>query len=143
MPQYIIITASEVMFSVTGLEFAYSQSPTSMKSLLQACWLLAIAAGNVLVVFIAKAKFFQSQASEFFLFAGMMISVMAVFVWLATRYRYVIRTSQNEQSELNAVDTGDGVGNHQQQEQQQQPPAVTAAVELPKQTFANSAYQED
>lgn len=142
MPQYIIITASEVMFSVTGLEFAYSQSPTSMKSFLQACWLLAVAAGNVLVVFIAEAKFFQSQASEFFLFAGMMISVMTVFVWLATRYRYVIRTSQNEQSDLNAVDTGDGVGNRQQQEQQQQL-QVTAAVELPKQTFANSAYQED
>jgi len=25
LPQYVIITAGEVMFSVTGLEFAYSQ----------------------------------------------------------------------------------------------------------------------
>ena len=28
LPQYIIITAGEVMFSVTGLEFAYSQVTT-------------------------------------------------------------------------------------------------------------------
>lgn len=38
IPQYVFITAGEVMFSVTGLEFAYSQAPVSMKSLLQASW---------------------------------------------------------------------------------------------------------
>jgi solute carrier family 15 (oligopeptide transporter), member 1 len=50
IPQYVIITAGEVMFSVTGLEFAYSQAPKSMKSLLQASWLLTVALGNVVVV---------------------------------------------------------------------------------------------
>ena len=49
------------MFSVTGLEFSYSQAPTSMKSVLQACWLLTVAFGNVIVVVIAEARFFKSQ----------------------------------------------------------------------------------
>ena len=31
LPQYIVITAGEIMFSVTGLEFSYSQAPQSMK----------------------------------------------------------------------------------------------------------------
>src|SRR5262249_25045057 len=30
--QYFILTASEVMVSITGLEFAYTQAPRSMKS---------------------------------------------------------------------------------------------------------------
>ncbi len=38
VPQYFVITAGEIMFSVTGLEFSYSQSPESMKSVLQAAW---------------------------------------------------------------------------------------------------------
>ena len=28
VPMYVLITAGEVMFSITGLEFAYSQVPT-------------------------------------------------------------------------------------------------------------------
>ncbi|KAG5684401.1 hypothetical protein PVAND_013636 [Polypedilum vanderplanki] len=79
IPQYVIMTGAEVMFSVTGLEFAYSQAPASMKSLLQASWLLTVAFGNVFVVIIAEAKFFQSQAHEFFLFSVMMFIDMVIF----------------------------------------------------------------
>ena len=53
-PQYALITAGEVMFSVTGLEFSYSQAPMSMKSVLQAGWLLTVAIGNLFVVIVAK-----------------------------------------------------------------------------------------
>ena len=34
---YFVITVGEIIFSVTGLEFSYSQAPESMKSVLQAC----------------------------------------------------------------------------------------------------------
>lgn len=61
LPQYIVITAGEVMFSVTGLEFSFTQAPASMKSVLQACWLLSVAIGNMLVVVIAELKLFESQ----------------------------------------------------------------------------------
>ena len=61
LPQIILITAAEIMFSITGLEFSFTQAPQSMKSVLQACWLLSVAIGNMLVVVIAELKFFESQ----------------------------------------------------------------------------------
>lgn len=76
------------MFSVTGLEFSYTQAPESMKSVLQACWLIAVAFGNIIVVIVAEVSFFDSQASEFFLFAGCMVLNVLLFIWLASRYRY-------------------------------------------------------
>lgn len=87
IPQYVVMTLGEVMFSVTGLEFSYSQAPVTMKSVLQACWLLTVAFGNVIVVIIAELDMFDSQASEFFLFAGLMFVDMVVFMWLAYRYK--------------------------------------------------------
>lgn len=94
IPQIMIITAGEVMFSVTGLEFAYSQAPASMKSLLQACWLLTVAFGNIIVVVIAEAKIFHSQASEFLLFAVLMFIDMSIFAFLATKYKYVTNSDK-------------------------------------------------
>ncbi|XP_035784867.1 peptide transporter family 1-like [Anopheles albimanus] len=88
VPQYVVITAGEVMFSITGLEFSYSQAPESMKSVIQAFWLLTVAIGNMLVVFIAEAKFVQSQSLEFFLFAVLMFLDMGLFMVLAVRYHY-------------------------------------------------------
>ncbi|GAB0094458.1 peptide transporter family 1-like [Sergentomyia squamirostris] len=95
VPQYVIMTAGEVMFSVTahffpcGLEFSYSQAPVSMKSVLQACWLLTIAVGNAIVVFLTSLKFFESQAIEFFFSAVLMIIDMGIFIFLAMHYKYV------------------------------------------------------
>lgn len=89
LPQIIVITAAEIMFSITGLEFSFTQAPQSMKSVLQACWLLSVAIGNMLVVVVAKAKFFESQAAEFTLFASLMVVDMFVFMLLAMNYKYV------------------------------------------------------
>lgn len=121
IPQYVVMTAGEVMFSVTGLEFAYSQSPASMKSLLQACWLLTVAFGNVIVVIIAELKFFESQAYEFFLFAVMMFIDMAIFGLLAMRYKYVtnVESKADGQTE-NAIQIDDK-----------------------RKTFTNDAFQEE
>lgn len=35
LPQFFVITVGEVLFSVTGLEFSYSQAAPTMKSVLQ------------------------------------------------------------------------------------------------------------
>lgn len=63
VPQYVIMTFGEVMFSVTGLAFSYAQAPISMKSVLQSCWLLTVAFGNVIDVIIVGASIFESQVS--------------------------------------------------------------------------------
>ena len=85
LPQIIIITVGEIMFSITGIEFAYSQAPHSMKSVVQAFWLLTTAFGNVIVIFVAEAGTFDDRSSEFFMFACLMLVDMAIFMWLAWR----------------------------------------------------------
>nr|XP_061801983.1 peptide transporter family 1-like [Nerophis lumbriciformis] len=44
---FAILTAAEVMVSVVCLEFAYTQSPRKMKSMIMAFYLLSVAAGNL------------------------------------------------------------------------------------------------
>ena len=43
---YAILTSSEVMVSITCLEFAYTQAPRSMKSVIMALFLMSVALGN-------------------------------------------------------------------------------------------------
>jgi len=88
IPQFFVITVGEIMFSITALEFSYSQAPASMKSVLQAINLLTVAFGNVIVIIVAEAKAFD-QASEFFMFGCLMLLDMALFAYLAYRYKYV------------------------------------------------------
>ncbi|XP_068235050.1 solute carrier family 15 member 2 isoform X2 [Palaemon carinicauda] len=98
IPQYLIITISEVMFSITGLEFSFTQAPSSMKSVLQAAWLLTTAFGNLIVVIVAEAKFVKQQSMEFFLFAGLMFVDMVIFAALAFNYKYVDEVKEEEEN---------------------------------------------
>ena len=43
---YAILTSSEVMVSITCLEFAYTQSPRNMKSVIMALFLMSVSLGN-------------------------------------------------------------------------------------------------
>ena len=43
---YAILTSSEVMVSITCLEFAYTQAPRSMKSVVMALFLMSVSLGN-------------------------------------------------------------------------------------------------
>ena len=45
IPQYLLMTIGEVLFSVSGMDFAYSEAPMAMKSILQAANLLTITVG--------------------------------------------------------------------------------------------------
>ncbi|XP_026524699.1 solute carrier family 15 member 1 [Notechis scutatus] len=89
IPQYFIMTCAEVVFSVTGLEFSYSQAPTNMKSVLQAGWLLTVAFGNIIVLIIAGASKLEEQWAEYILFAALLFAVTIVFAVMAHFYTYV------------------------------------------------------
>lgn len=83
---YLIITCSEVMVSITGLEFAYTQAPRSMKSTIMSFWLITVFIGNLLDAYIAKMNVFQG-ALFFYFFAGLMFLVSLIFIVSASRYR--------------------------------------------------------
>lgn len=61
LPQYVVISLAEIMFSITGLSFTYSQAPNSMKSIMQAIWLMMVAIGNLVDVFIMGLLNLKSQ----------------------------------------------------------------------------------
>uniref|UniRef100_A0A8C8BRV1 Solute carrier family 15 member 2 n=1 Tax=Oncorhynchus tshawytscha TaxID=74940 RepID=A0A8C8BRV1_ONCTS len=88
IPQYALMTAGEVMFSIPGIEFSYSQAPANMKSLLQAGWLLTVAFGNVIVLIVAEGAGLD-QWMEFLLFAGLLVAVCIIFSIMAYFYTYV------------------------------------------------------
>uniref|UniRef100_A0A8C3PP64 Solute carrier family 15 member 1 n=1 Tax=Calidris pygmaea TaxID=425635 RepID=A0A8C3PP64_9CHAR len=89
IPQYFILTCAEVVFSVTGLEFSYSQAPSNMKAVLQAGWLLTVAVGNIIVLIVAGASKLSEQWAEYVLFAALLLAVCIIFAVMAYFYTYV------------------------------------------------------
>ncbi|XP_074995719.1 solute carrier family 15 member 1 [Calonectris borealis] len=89
IPQYFILTLAEVVFSVTGLEFSYSQAPSNMKAVLQAGWLLTVAVGNIIVLIVAGASKLSEQWAEYVLFAALLLAVCIIFAVMAYFYTYI------------------------------------------------------
>ncbi|KAM9282866.1 solute carrier family 15 member 1 [Cariama cristata] len=89
IPQYFILTCAEVVFSVTGLEFSYSQAPSNMKAVLQAGWLLTVAVGNIIVLIVAGASKLSEQWAEYVLFAALLLAVCIIFAVMAYFYTYI------------------------------------------------------
>ncbi len=83
---YWVLTCSEVMISITGLEFAYTQAPRAMKSTIMSFWLLTVFLGNLLAAVVAQLNVFQG-ASYFYFFAGLMFLVSIIFMRSASKYQ--------------------------------------------------------
>lgn len=83
---YLIITMAEVMVSITGLEFAYTQAPRSMKSTIMSMWLLTVFFGNMITAYIAKINVFEG-GNFFMFFAILMAAFGVVFALIAKNYQ--------------------------------------------------------
>jgi len=90
---YVILSAGEVLVSITGLEYAYTQAPKSMKSTMGAIWLLTVATGNYFDVIvngsIAKGGYFAKfvGADFYWLFAGICGAFLLVFLIVSPRLK--------------------------------------------------------
>jgi len=105
LPQYIVVTVGEILFSITSMEFAYSQAPKSMKSVIQALYLMTTAVGNLITMVIVEifSEIGLEQYVEFFTFAGLMTAFSLILMWLAYRYEYVYYTEGDEKSVENPL----------------------------------------
>ncbi len=95
---YMLLTFGEVLVSATGLEFAYSQAPISMKGVIMAFWYLSVTVGNLWVLLVnASVRNEQvighigstglsENAFLMFFFAAFALIVAACFAWYAKRY---------------------------------------------------------
>ncbi|MCR6654863.1 MAG: POT family MFS transporter [Opitutus sp.] len=93
IPAYALLSAGEVMVSITGLEFAYTQAPKHMKAMVQALYLLSVSAGNL---FTAAVHWFIANpdgtvklhgADYYKFYAWLSIGCVAVFVFIARKYQ--------------------------------------------------------
>jgi POT family proton-dependent oligopeptide transporter len=93
MPAYALLSAGEVMVSITALEFAYTQSPVHMKSIIMSLYLLSISAGNaftaLVYVFIKNddGTLKLHGASYYNFYAALSIGCVALWVFVAKRYK--------------------------------------------------------
>jgi POT family proton-dependent oligopeptide transporter len=83
---FLIMTTAEVLISITGLEFAYTQAPRAMKSTIMGFWLLCVTFGDILVVFLAPLQAL-SLATFFWTFAALMVVSALIFAFLASKYK--------------------------------------------------------
>ena len=90
---YVILTAAEVMISITGLEFSYTQAPNSMKSFVMGLWFLGVSLGNGITALVNQLIVnddgsFVFEGSEYFwFFAGLMLFTAFAFIIVAKRYK--------------------------------------------------------
>jgi proton-dependent oligopeptide transporter, POT family len=84
---YLIMTQAEVMVSITGLEFAYTQAPTRMKSTIMGFWLLSVSLGNKLTAVVTKLPDMDLLTS-FWVFAALMGVAGVLFGIRAAFYKY-------------------------------------------------------
>ncbi|MTJ84178.1 MAG: POT family MFS transporter [Telmatospirillum sp.] len=95
---YALLTMGEVLVSATGLEFAYSQAPLSMKGILMSFWNLSTTVGNLWVVVVDAGVASQAMRATIaasgqsregflmFLFAG--IAFLAALLFGLNAYFY-------------------------------------------------------
>lgn len=90
---YLILTAAEVMVSITCLEFSYTQAPNTMKSFIMAFFMLSVAAGNLFtsaVNFLIQApdgKSYLEGAWYFWFFTAAMLVTACLFLVVIRFYR--------------------------------------------------------
>jgi POT family proton-dependent oligopeptide transporter len=78
MLPYVLLTFGEVLVAATGLEFAYSQAPLSMKGAIMAFWNLSVTIGNLWVL-VANAGVQNSVAMKFIASTGLGVTAFQMF----------------------------------------------------------------
>jgi POT family proton-dependent oligopeptide transporter len=90
---YAILTAGEVMVSITGLEFSYTQAPKRMKSFVMAGWLLTVTLGNWFtgildfLIPVLRARGLNLDGANYYLFfIGIMLIAALIYTFTARFY---------------------------------------------------------
>ncbi len=98
---YFLITIGEILISITGLEYAYTNAPKSMKSTIMSCWLLTVSVANAMVSAIngnishknadgtiEKGIFgFMEGPIFYWTFVGFLCVVMVVYAFVSPRLK--------------------------------------------------------
>jgi len=90
---YAILAAAEVLVSITGLEYAYTQASKSMKSTMIAIWLLTTALGNLFTALVNRSIstggfFAQFKGADYYwFFIGLLCLFIVVYLFVSPRIK--------------------------------------------------------
>ena len=90
---YFVLTSAEVMVSITGLEYSYTQAPKTMKSVVMALWFASVSLGNYVTSLVNawigadKDASRLEGASYFWFFAVVMLVTAILFVIFALFFK--------------------------------------------------------
>lgn len=89
---YVFLTAAEVMVSITGLEFYYTQSPRKMKSLVMALFMCSLSMGNLITAVVTKLNEghgtpYLTPVQYDYFFAGLMALASVAFIFVARNFK--------------------------------------------------------
>ncbi|MCZ6834273.1 MAG: POT family MFS transporter [Planctomycetota bacterium] len=113
---YFVLTAAEVMVSITSLEFAYTQAPKKMKSFIMGIYFLGISLGNL---FAAAVNFFIQNddgtvklegASYYWFFTILMVITSVVFIFVSKMYKGKTYLQEGDEEEVASEAKAEGIG---------------------------------
>jgi len=90
---YLLLTTGEVLVSVTGLEFSYTQAPNSMKSFIMGFFMLSISFGNAFtagvnaIILNPDGSSKLTGAEYFWFFSGLMLLTSLIFTYAFRNYK--------------------------------------------------------
>ena len=90
---YVVITAAEVLVSITCLEFSYTQAPKQMKSLIMSFYLLSVSLGNLFTAAVnrfsmdANGNSTLIGANYYWFFTKVMIGATVLFIFVVVLYK--------------------------------------------------------
>lgn len=86
LPQYIVITAAEILVSTIGQAWMFSQAPETMRATMLAFWFASVGIGDVLAGVLYSALEHLPQQAFFWLFACLMGLAAVLYLILAASY---------------------------------------------------------
>lgn len=90
---YFVLSAAEVLVSITGLQYAYTNSPISMKSTMSGIWFLVVALGNLFCAAVQSSRtnggIFggMSDTKFYWFFVSLICAFLVVFMFVAPRLK--------------------------------------------------------
>jgi dipeptide/tripeptide permease len=104
LPQFVLLTMSEILVSTTGLEFSFLEAGPGVKSAVLALFYLTTAAGNLLNSIIYGALGNLAPVSLIFIATGLQILAALVFAYVASRYVTRSQAANQEQKMADKTD---------------------------------------
>ncbi|MFI5161534.1 MAG: MFS transporter [Sphingobacteriales bacterium] len=92
---YVILSAAEVLVSITGLEYAYTHAPKSMKGTMTGIWYMVVAVGNMITALVngnisnkgILAPYLVGANYYWYFDVGLIVAFIIVFLIVSPRMK--------------------------------------------------------